>query len=65
MFVCFVGIINIKNDVIWVGKHFPLIVNAHYVDKRGRFLGEKSRYIFILLYFNFRAEAREHWSLIP
>lgn len=41
MFVCFVGIINIKNDVIWLGKHLPLIVNAHYVDERGRFLEGK------------------------
>lgn len=47
MLVCFVGIINIKNDVIWFGKHFPLIVNAHCVDKRGRFLGGKSRYMFM------------------
>ena len=43
MFVCFVGIINIKNDVIGFGKHVPLIVNAHYVDKRGRFLEGKSK----------------------
>lgn len=47
MFVCFVGIINIKNDAIWFGKHFPLIVNAHRVGKGGKFLGGKSRYIFM------------------
>jgi hypothetical protein len=33
MFVCFMGIININNDAIWLRKHFPLIVNAHCVDK--------------------------------
>ena len=38
MSVCFVGIINIKNDVIWFGKHFPLIVTAHQVGKRRQFL---------------------------
>lgn len=43
MFVCFMGIINIKNDVIWFGKQFPLIVNAHYMDKRGRYLAGKPK----------------------
>ena len=63
--MCFVGIINIKNDVIWFGKHFPLIVNAHQVGKRRQFLdggggGRESRYIFTLLCFSFGAEAGEN-----